>query len=55
MPEDLKNTFFKNCVRNYEKYYVKNCVKDFAKFLQQHILQNILHFRPREEAVNTVT
>ena len=51
MPEDLKNTFFKNCVRNYEKY----CVKDFAKFLQQHILQNILHFRPREEAVNTVT
>ena len=25
--------------------------KNFAKFLQQHILQDFLHFRPREEAV----
>ena len=40
----------KNLQKICENFAKKSCDK-FAKFLRRHILQKVLHFRPREESV----
>ena len=43
----------KKIAKKLQKFCKKIC-KIFAEFLQLHILQKVLHFRPREESVTVL-